>query len=97
MTAAVVDQIAGVSARDAAGRSALYGRLATGVAGDRGILRMLAELPPDKHQPNLLGRMADEIRASAGAMPLCSASASSSGRDVRSFISASAPDRTLRP
>lgn len=52
-----LDHLAGVYARFAAhearGRSALY-ELANGVAGDREILGVLAELPPHKQQPNLL-------------------------------------------
>ena len=54
----MLDHLAGVyerfAARDVAGRSALYGQLACGVAGDREILRMLADMPASKHQPNLL-------------------------------------------
>jgi hypothetical protein len=44
-----LDHLADVYARfaagDAYGRSALYGELATGVAGDREILHVLAQLP----------------------------------------------------
>jgi hypothetical protein len=58
VTASRLDHLADVyarfAARDASGRSALYGELATGVAGDREILRVLADLPASKHQPNLL-------------------------------------------
>ncbi|MBV9417273.1 MAG: DUF2332 family protein [Solirubrobacterales bacterium] len=39
---------------EAYGRSPLYEELAGGVAGDRAVLGVLAELPPDKRQPNLL-------------------------------------------
>jgi len=39
---------------EASGRSALYEQLARGVAGDRELLAVLAELPRAKQQPNLL-------------------------------------------
>lgn len=57
MPADALDQLAGVYVRfaeDARGRSALYEELALGIAGDREILGMLAELPPPKQQPNLI-------------------------------------------
>jgi hypothetical protein len=50
----VADVYARFAAADARGRSALYGELATGVTGDRDILRVLAQLPASKQQPNLL-------------------------------------------
>jgi hypothetical protein len=50
-TAAVYREFA---AQEAAGRSALYVRLGTGVAGDPEVLRFLAGLPPEKRQPQLL-------------------------------------------
>jgi hypothetical protein len=53
-----LDRIAEVYGRfarqEAHGRSALYEELARGVAGDRELLRVLAELPTAKQQPNLL-------------------------------------------
>jgi hypothetical protein len=53
-----LDRLSGVYARFAAnearGRSAAYEELARGVAGDREMLRILAELPQSKQQPNLL-------------------------------------------
>ncbi len=39
---------------EARGHSPLYEALAEGVAGDAAVLRFVAELPPDKQQPNLL-------------------------------------------
>ena len=39
---------------EAAGRSPLYEALALGVAADPAILALLADLPPEKRQPNLL-------------------------------------------
>lgn len=42
------------AANEARGRSPLYEQLARGVAGDRQVLRMLADLPRAKQQPNLL-------------------------------------------
>jgi hypothetical protein len=53
-----VDQLAGVYARfaenEAYGRSPLYEELARGVAADRAVLSVLADLPAAKQQPNLL-------------------------------------------
>ncbi len=40
--------------KEARGHSALYEALALGVAGDGDLLALLAGLPPDKQQPNLL-------------------------------------------
>jgi hypothetical protein len=55
---AAVDRLAEVYARFAAhearGRSSLYEKLARGIAEDRQILRLLADLPWPKQQPNLL-------------------------------------------
>jgi hypothetical protein len=56
-SAAELDRLAGVYATfagDARGRSPLYEELALGVAGDREIIALLAELPEPKQQPNLL-------------------------------------------
>jgi hypothetical protein len=44
----------GFARQEARGRSPAYEALAEGVAGDRGILRFLDSLPPEKRQPNLL-------------------------------------------
>jgi hypothetical protein len=56
-----IDRIAELAAaytrfaeREARGRSALYCELAAGVAGDRRILQVIAELPEPKRQPNLV-------------------------------------------
>jgi hypothetical protein len=53
-----LDDLAGVYARfaenEAYGRAPLYEELARGVAADRAVLSVLAELPPAKQQPNLL-------------------------------------------
>jgi len=58
MTAASLDRLAQVWAdfaeHEARGRSRLYEELALGVAGDRELLGLLADLPPSKQQPNLL-------------------------------------------
>ncbi|MEA2291102.1 MAG: hypothetical protein QOF17_122 [Solirubrobacteraceae bacterium] len=58
MAADPLEQLAGVytrfAAREACGRSPLYEELARGVAADREILGVLAELPEPKQQPNLL-------------------------------------------
>jgi len=54
-------EFAGIAARyvrfaeaEACGRSALYEEFAHGIANDRGLLRLLLELPEEKRQPNLL-------------------------------------------
>jgi len=44
----------GFARQEARGRSPAYEALADGVASDRGILRFLDALPPEKRQPNLL-------------------------------------------
>ena len=44
----------GFARQEARGRSPAYEALAEGVAGDRGILRFVGSLPPEKRQPNLL-------------------------------------------
>jgi hypothetical protein len=58
VTADGLEYLAGVYARfaanEASGRSPLYEELARGIAGDREVLVMLAQLPPPKQQPNLL-------------------------------------------
>ena len=58
MTQDSLDRLACIYARfaanEATGRSPLYQELATGVAKDVAVLRVLAELPPHKKQPNLL-------------------------------------------
>jgi hypothetical protein len=57
-TAPPLDHLAGVFARfaerEARGRSPLYEELCRGVAEDRAVLRVLADLPAAKQQPNLL-------------------------------------------
>jgi hypothetical protein len=50
----LADVYATFAEQEARGRSALYEELARGVAGDREILALLAELPKPKQQPNLL-------------------------------------------
>ena len=40
--------------REAGGRAPLYAAISRGVAGDGALLNRLAELPPEKQQPNLL-------------------------------------------
>lgn len=47
-------EYAGFAAREARGVSPTYERLALAVSGDEALLALLATLPPDKRQPNLL-------------------------------------------
>ena len=53
-------------AREAQGRSPLYAELAAGVADDPEVLAFLADLPPEKRQPNLL---LAAVRYLAGVQP----------------------------
>ena len=57
----IEQEFAGTAARyvrfaeaEACGRSALYEEFARRIASDRGLLRLLLELPEEKRQPNLL-------------------------------------------
>ena len=54
MTERIAAQFRRFAEKEAQGHSALYEALALGVAGDPTVLALLAELPPDKQQPNLL-------------------------------------------
>jgi hypothetical protein len=50
----VADRYRRFAAVEARGYSPSYDRLATSIAGDRGMLALIGELPPVKQQPNLL-------------------------------------------
>lgn len=54
MAEVIAERYRRFAANEARGRSPLYERLAIHVANNRDALRFLAELPPDRQQPNLL-------------------------------------------
>ncbi|MGE0222375.1 MAG: DUF2332 domain-containing protein [Acetobacteraceae bacterium] len=54
MTEQIANRFRRFAEREAHGHSPLYEALANGVAGDERILQILAALPPEKQQPNLL-------------------------------------------
>jgi hypothetical protein len=54
VTAAIAERYREFAAEEARGRSPLYEEFAEGIAGDRDILALLATLPAEKQQPNLI-------------------------------------------